>query len=300
MRKGPLFVGAFTVALTVGAASPAAAQGDPVGGRGNHYFLAGASNITGVASVDFVYGDPGDVVYFGDFVDETGAFGGDGFDDAMVRRGNQFIIRSQGGRVFSFGDPGDVVLVGDWDGDGTDTLAVRRGNRYFVKDDIDTGVADYDFTYGDPGDTVLVGNWDGQIKYWDPENTNWTDTLIVRRGNRYFVSNENSTGVADYEFTFGNPDDVVLVGDWATGRWGTGQYDSDGADQLAVRRGNVYFESGEVMYAILNGNQSGSALEARRSYSYGDVTDTAFTAKLPWYDPAASSTILGDALAVRR
>ena len=54
MRKGPLFVGVLAVAITVGVAAPAAAQGDPVGGRGSHSCLAGAGNFTGVASVDFV------------------------------------------------------------------------------------------------------------------------------------------------------------------------------------------------------------------------------------------------------
>src|SRR3954449_8354890 len=142
----------------------------------------------------------------------AGTFGGDGRDDAMVRRGNSFIIRGQNGRVFHYGDRGDTVLVGDWDGDGTDTLAVRRGNRFFVKNDIDTGVADYEFVYGDPGDRILVGNWDGDTSAEDAEFVEITDTIMVQRGNRFFVKNDTMTGVADYDFYYGDPGDTILVG----------------------------------------------------------------------------------------
>src|SRR3954452_12946533 len=147
----------IAVGLTAATIAPASAQGTPVGGVGNRYFLAGAGNETRTASVEFVYGDAGDEVYFGDFVDEAGAFGGDGRDDAMVRRGNSLIIRGQNGRVFHYGDRGDTVLVGDWDGDGTDTLAVRRGNRFFVKKRHHDRSRGLRLHYGDPGDTILVG-----------------------------------------------------------------------------------------------------------------------------------------------
>jgi len=39
-----VFTAGLTVGLAAGVTSPAAAQGDPVGGTGNHYFLAGAGN----------------------------------------------------------------------------------------------------------------------------------------------------------------------------------------------------------------------------------------------------------------
>jgi len=300
--------------LTAATIAPAAAQGTPVGGEGNRYFLAGAGNETGTASVEFVYGDAGDEVYFGDFVDEAGTFGGDGRDDAMVRRGNSFIIRGQNGRVFHYGDRGDTVLVGDWDGDGTDTLAVRRGNRFFVKNDIDTGVADYEFVYGDPGDRILVGNWDGDTSAEDAEVVEITDTIMVQRGNRFFVKNDTTTGVADYDFYYGDPGDTILVGDWAypavygdapdtaeretdhlfPGRSG------DHADQLAVRRGNVYHLSDEVW---LVGMEGSSSLATMREFAYGDATDTAFTAQLDntfEFEDGTQETLYGDGLAVRR
>ncbi|MPQ99781.1 hypothetical protein GB931_18030 [Modestobacter sp. I12A-02628] len=179
----------------------------------------------------------------------------------MVRRGNTFIVRGQGGRSFSFGDAGDTVLVGDWDGDGTDALTVRRGNRYFVENDIDTGVADHDFSYGDAGDTVLVGNGDGDTSAESDEYALTTDTLAVRRGNRFFIRNDTETGVADLEVTFGDARDTILVGDWGNrltygddSRTPQRETDvlryagpsGDHADQFAVRRGNHHYFSDEV------------------------------------------------------
>ena len=64
---------------------------------------------------------------------------------------------------------------------------------------------------------MLVGDWDG----------NRTDTLAVRRGNTYFVTNALATGRADYSFGYGDPGDAVLVGRWTATQTG---------DSLAVRR----------------------------------------------------------------
>lgn len=309
-------VGVIGGALLAGTALPAAAQGNPVGGRGDHWFLAGAGNESGEAAVDFVYGDPGDDVYFGDFVDAKGVFGGDGVDDAMVRRGNTFIVRGQGGRSFVYGDPGDTVLVGDWDGDGADTLAVRRGNRYFVKDDISSGKADREFVYGDPGDVVLVGDWDGPRRAEGLPDGVLDDTLAVRRGNRYLIRNTTTSGVADYEFVYGDPADTVLVGDWArpplrgdnpdtaakeTDHVLVSGASGDTADQLAIRRGNVY-HLGEETFMALGYRTSVYQMVTMRTFAYGDVTDTAFSVQLSGthLEYGTSTTLTGDGLAVRR
>jgi len=219
-----------------------AAQGDHVGGGGDRYYLNDV--FTGSANVVFSYGNPGDVVFFGDW-------DGDGVDSPLVRRGSVFFVRNSNSSgmadfTFSYGDPGDVVLTGDWDGDGVDTLAVRRGASYFVKNSVSSGVADVVISYGEPWDSVVVGDWDGD----------GVDTLAVRRETTFFVKDSISTGVADYTFVYGNPGDLVLVGDW----------DGSGSDTLAVRRGITYY--------LRNSTTSGVADVV---FSYGNPTDTAFT-----------------------
>src|SRR3954465_8033094 len=61
MSKRSLTVGILTAGLSVGLAaapiSPAAAQGQPVGGKGNIYFLSGAYNPSGQAQKVSVFGD---------------------------------------------------------------------------------------------------------------------------------------------------------------------------------------------------------------------------------------------------
>ncbi|MGC5615856.1 glycoside hydrolase family 3 N-terminal domain-containing protein [Georgenia sp. Z1491] len=101
--------------------------------------------------------------------------------------------------------------------------------------------ADHEFSFGRPGDEVLVGDWDGD----------GSDTLAVRRGNAYFLSNNLYGGNADVELTFGRASDTVLVGDW----------DGDGADSFAVRRGNSYF---------LTNSLSGGNAEAELDYGRAD------------------------------
>ncbi|MGC5617435.1 alkaline phosphatase [Georgenia sp. Z1491] len=103
--------------------------------------------------------------------------------------------------------------------------------------------ADHEFSFGRPGDEVLVGDWDGD----------GSDTLAVRRGNRYFLSNSLYGGAAEVELTYGRADDAVLVGDW----------DGNGADSFAVRRGNSYFLSNS-----LTGGNADAVLD------YGRADDT--------------------------
>ena len=234
-----LLTAALFAGLTGATLSPAAAQGDWVSGVGNVYFLSGAYNPDGQAQAVFAFGDPEDEVYFGDWY-------GEGIDLPMVRRGNIFYVpsaddSSDTASVFAYGDEGDHVYIGDWDGDGVDSIAIRRGNEYFVKNDNRrTGIADRVFTYGDPDDIVLVGNWDGKTTapvagkdangdgdFTDPVDpaaktaadvapvAGKGDTLTVVRGNEFFVKNAVATGIADYTFFFGEPDDAPWS---ATGR----------------------------------------------------------------------------------
>ena len=64
-----------------------------------------------------------------------------------------------------------------------------------------------------------------------PEASPTTDSLAVRRGNRYYFKYSLSGGGADKVVAYGRPGDQVLVGDW----------DGDDVDSLAVRRGNTFY-----------------------------------------------------------
>jgi hypothetical protein len=341
-NKRALAVGFLTAGLSAGilatAITPAAAQGHPVGGSGNGYYLAGAGNINGMASYAFAYGDAGDEVYFGNFDDTLPG------DEAIVRRGNGFILRGSEGTMALFGDKGDTVLVGNFDiSDPEDELAVRRGNHYFVKNDISTGYSDSDFWYGDANDQVLVGDWDGDV-----DNL---DTLMVRRGNHYFVANANANVYSEYDFHYGEVNDTVLVGDWAKAptyvkdnaatpdvdeskqyaaaaddpatrnvdeskvTFGLGLkvkdlgVNSDGKDQLAIKRSNQYFLSEEISVAKVVAPAVKLDPISTTSFYYGNAGDTAFVANFPYtYDDnrAAATcagvpvTITGDGIGIRR
>lgn len=321
-------------ALGAGTIAPAAAQGDPVYGEGNVYYLSGALNHTGIAQEVFAFGDPDDEVYFGDWY-------GEDVDLPMVRRGNFFFVPeledpTRTAAVFAYGDEDDEVYVGDWDGDGIDSLTVRRDNHYFVKNDNRvTGMADTEFHYGDPEDIVLVGNWNGELvapvtgvdsnrdgDYTDPFDSvtdtpadvapvdGKGDTLMVVRDGHFFAKNDLTTGPAEYSFFFGNPGDEILVGDWVMRSWdvsnGAAIWPSaDGADQLAVRRGNGYYLSGEIESDTRWGrNPSTQLLRV-----YGEPDDAVFVASLPtpvdddgrvvnW--DQATDVVTGDGLGVRR
>ncbi|MCM3660959.1 exo-alpha-sialidase [Georgenia satyanarayanai] len=96
---------------------------------------------------------------------------------------------------------------------------VTQRYGFFLNDGWD-GKPEHVFQYGRYTDEVLIGDWDGDGR----------DTITVRRGNRFFVSNAPRGGVADSVFSYGRAGDVVLVGDW----------NGDGTDTLAVRRGAQY------------------------------------------------------------
>ena len=110
--------------------------------------------------------------------------------------------------------------------------------------------------------------------------------MAVRRGNRYYVKNSTTTGVADYDVLFGDPSDQVLVGDWGrpavlgddpttpaieTDYMRQQPRDGDLSDQLAVRRGNQYFLSDEMPPP--NAGFHGYQLRTERTFAFGEPTD---------------------------
>ena len=106
----------------------------------------------GAADYSFLFGNPGDTPFVGDF-------NGDGIDTVGLHRASSGFVYfrnslTQGMADWSFfyGNPGDVILAGDWDGDGDDTVAVYRPStgRVYVNLENSSGVADY---------TLYVGNY---------------------------------------------------------------------------------------------------------------------------------------------
>ncbi|WP_454085549.1 amidase [Georgenia sp. Marseille-Q6866] len=155
------------------------------------------------------------------------------------------------------------------------------------------GTTAVSFPYGRSTDEVLIGDWDGDGK----------DSVTVRRGNRFHISNAPRGGDADVVLTYGRPGDVVLVGDW----------DGDGTDTFTVRRGATYhvknslrggdadavFRYGREADTVLVGDWDGNGTDTfavRRAATYhvknslrGGDADTVFT-----YGRAADVTLAGD------
>ncbi len=136
----------------------------------------------------------------------------------------------EGHEPFFFGTPGDIPFLGDWDGDGLKTPGLYRPADGFayIRDSLDTGVADHEFFMGQDGDVPLVGDWDGD----------GIDTLGVFRTDeaKVYLRNSNDTGSADVEYYFGAVGDVPFTGD----------FDGDGITEVGLHRhstGMVYLRT---------------------------------------------------------
>jgi len=67
-----------------------------------------------------------------------------------------------------------------------------------------SGKADKVIAYGKSTDEVLSGDWDGD----------GYDTLTVRRGNMYYISNSLKSGKADSIAVYGKASDEAYAGTW--------------------------------------------------------------------------------------
>jgi hypothetical protein len=88
--------------------------------------LGSDDNGLGPATTDFVFGDPGDRPFAGDFDD-------DGIDTFGLHRGTTGFVYYRNSLTagvadarFFYGDPGDQFVTGDWSGGGPDTVGVFR------------------------------------------------------------------------------------------------------------------------------------------------------------------------------
>jgi hypothetical protein len=115
----------------------------------------------GAAEVVYVFGNPGDQPFVGDF-------DGDGVETVGLHRASTGLVyfrnsHTQGvaDHEFIFGDPGDRLIAGDWTGDGIDTVGVfRPGNqRVYLRFSNSAGVADVEFLWGEPNSLPVAGHF---------------------------------------------------------------------------------------------------------------------------------------------
>jgi len=114
--------------------------------------------------------------------------------------------------------PADPGAPGD-PGSPKPSQPTEQSYGFFLNDSW-SSKANHVFAYGRSTDEVFAGDW----------NNDGKDTITLRRGNTFYVSNAQQGGNAEKVITYGRPGDVILVGDW----------DGDGTDTFAVRRGNAY------------------------------------------------------------
>ncbi len=115
----------------------------------------------GAAELDYVFGNPGDTPFTGDFND-------DGTDTVGLYRsstGSMYFRNShtQGNADFDFfyGNPGDRFVGGDWTADGTDTPGVFRPSDafFYLKHTNTQGNADESIGYGTANSYPVAGKW---------------------------------------------------------------------------------------------------------------------------------------------
>jgi hypothetical protein len=198
--------------LTIGSAAPALATGgygvvdtetgewtleDPLGGQ----------------STAFLFGNPGDVPFVGDWDcdgDETPGLyrQADGF--VYLRNSNTQGIADI---RFFFGNPGDIPLAGDFNNDGCDSVGIFRpaeGSVHIINrlgaNEGGLGPADQSFFFGNPGDKPFVADFNGD----------GIDTIGLHRESTGLVyyRNSNTAGFAESQFIFGDPGDKIIAADW--------------------------------------------------------------------------------------
>ena len=115
----------------------------------------------GVADVSYVFGNPGDEPFVGDF-------DGDGVATVGLHRASTGLVyfrnsHTQGiaDNEFVYGNPDDRFVAGDWNGDGRDTPAVfRPGNVTHYFQFVNTqGTADAQYIWGEPTWLPVTGHF---------------------------------------------------------------------------------------------------------------------------------------------
>ncbi len=136
-----------------------------------------------------------------------------------------------GADPFYFGVADDIPFLGDFNGDGVRTPGLYRPTTglAYVRNTLNTGVADLSWFIGNPGDQPIVGDWDGD----------GIDSFGIYREGVVHLRNAQTTGIADVSYSFGNPGDVAFAGD----------FDGNGIDTVGVHRpstGQVFISNSQV------------------------------------------------------
>src|SRR5690606_13425436 len=155
------------------------------------------------------------------------------FADEYGTQDDTYTVPRTVGVEYVVGD--GVVAAGTYPGAGAVTVAARAADGFELAEGSTTEWSHTFSTSGEPGpapvpdqeygfflsnswsgtthhashygrftDEVFIGDWDGD----------GTDSIAVRRGNMFYVSNAPRGGEADATFAYGRAGDRVLVGDW--------------------------------------------------------------------------------------
>ncbi len=98
----------------------------------------------GAAEYSFMFGDPGDEPFVGDF-------DGDGIDEVALHRDTTGLVYYRNTLTtgiadasFYWGDPADIVFAGNWNGDKTDTVGLLRpsNSTFYWRNTNTQGIAD--------------------------------------------------------------------------------------------------------------------------------------------------------------
>lgn len=118
----------------------------------------------GAAEFSFIFGNPGDKPFVGDF-------DGDQIDEIGLHRESTGFVYFRNtlttgiaDNQFFFGNPGDRLLAGDWGtSDGTDTPAVFRPSeaKFYFRYSNTQGIADETLSFGESTSLPVGGNWLG-------------------------------------------------------------------------------------------------------------------------------------------
>jgi Tol biopolymer transport system component len=116
----------------------------------------------GAADVAYVFGNPGDKPFVGDF-------DGDGTDTVGLHRESTGLVyyrntHTQGNAdgEFVFGNPGDRLVANDWNGDGSDSPGLFRplSTTAYFRFTNTAGNADAQFMFGEPGWLPVTGTFE--------------------------------------------------------------------------------------------------------------------------------------------